>query len=227
MLIKEWMTKDVLTVDENTSLMRTTRLMKENSIRRLPVVSHGKLIGIITDRDVKDASPSKTTTLDIHELYYVLSEMKVKDVMTPNPLTLFGEDSLEKAAMVMLHSKISGMPVVDESGYLIGLLSETDVLRGFIHSTGITDGAILFIFDLPDSPGSVTKVVKELREHRCRVISILTSFEDASTDHKQVAIRVIPEEEMDIDQLLQDLKKNFSVVYSARDEVKDLPKKRG
>ena len=95
MLIKDWMAKDVLTVDENTSLMRATRIMKENGIRRLPVVSHGKLIGIVTDRDVKDASPSKTTSLDIHELYYLLSEMKVKDVMTPTPLTLAGDDSLE------------------------------------------------------------------------------------------------------------------------------------
>lgn len=227
MLIREWMSKDVLTVDENTSLMRATRLMKENNIRRLPVVSHGKLIGIITDRDVKDASPSKSTTLDIHELYYLLSEMKVKDVMTPSPLTLMGIESLEKAATIMLHSKISGLPVVDESGYLIGLLSETDVLRGFIHATGITDGAIQFVFDLPDTPGAVTKVVKELREHKCRVISILTSFEDASTGHKQVSIRVITEEGMDIDALIEELKKDFTIVYSARDELKDLPSKRG
>jgi len=227
MLIKDWMTKDVLTVDENTSLMRATRLMKENNIRRLPVVSHGKLMGIITDRDVKDASPSKTTTLDIHELYYLLSEMKVKDVMTPSPLTLQGTDSLEKAAMIMLHSKISGMPVVDQSGYLIGLLSETDVLRGFIHATGITDGAIQFVFDLPDSPGAVTQVVKELREHHCRVISILTSFEDATTGNKQVSIRVTTEEDQDIDVLTEELKKHFAIAFSARDELKDLPGKKG
>lgn len=227
MLIKDWMAKDVLTVDENTSLMRATRLMKENNIRRLPVVSHGKLIGIITDRDVKDASPSKTTTLDIHELYYLLSDMKVKDVMTPTPLTLLSTDSLEKAAMIMLHSKISGMPVVDDAGYLTGLLSETDVLRGFIHATGITDGAIQFVFDLPDTPGAVTKVVKELREHRCRVISILTSFEDATTGQKQVSIRVITEGEQDIDALIEELKKNFTIVYSARDELKNMPQKRG
>ncbi|MEJ2690783.1 MAG: CBS and ACT domain-containing protein [Deltaproteobacteria bacterium] len=227
MLIKEWMAKDVLTVDENTSLMRATRIMKENNIRRLPVVSHGKLIGIITDRDVKDASPSKTTTLDIHELSYLLSEMKVKDVMTPNPYTLQGSDSLEKAAMIMLNTKISGMPVVDPSGYLIGLLSETDVLRGFIHATGITDGAIQFVFDLPDSPGAVTQVVKELREHRCRVISILTSFEDAVTGRKQVSIRVTTEEEQDIDALIEELNKHVTVIFSARDELKDVPAKRG
>jgi len=226
MLIKEWMSKDVLTVDENTSLMRATRIMKENNIRRLPVVSHGKLIGIITDRDVKDASPSKTTTLDIHELYYLLSEMKVQDVMTPSPLTLSGDESLEKAAMIMLYSKISGIPVVDDGGYLIGLLSETDVLRGFIHTTGITDGAMQFVFDLPDSPGAVTKVVKELREHNCRVISILTSFEDATEGHKKVAIRVIPEEEKDVGNLREKLEKNFTILYAAQDELKDLPSKK-
>ena len=164
MLIKDWMAKDVLTVDENTSLMRATRILKENNIRRLPVVSHGKLIGIVTDRDVKDASPSKTTSLDIHELYYLLSEMKVKDVMTSNPLTLNEHDTLEKAALVMLEDKISGLPVVDGLGHLVGLLSETDVLRGFIHSTGIKDGAIQFVFDLPDVAGD--EVPQLLRQRR-------------------------------------------------------------
>src|SRR4030066_1384461 len=130
MQIRDWMAKDVQTVDENTSLMRATRILKENNIRRLPVVSHGKLIGIVTDRDVKDASPSKTTSLDIHELYYLLSEMKVKDVMTSNPLTLSQEDTLEKAALVMLEDKISGLPVVDGLGHLVGLVSETEDLRG-------------------------------------------------------------------------------------------------
>ena len=175
MLIEDWMAKNVLTVDENTSLMRATRIMKENNIRRLPVVSHGKLIGIVTDRDVKDASPSKTATLDIHELYYLLSEMKVKDVMTASPLTLKGKDSLELAAVIMLEDKISGLPVVDDAGRLIGLLSETDLLRAFVRSTGIKDGSRRYVFDLPDAPGSVTKVMDSLRRYDARVISILTS----------------------------------------------------
>ena len=225
MLIKDWMAKDVHTVDENTSLMRATRIMKENNIRRLPVVSHGKIIGIITDRDVKDASPSKTTTLDIHELYYLLSEMKVKDVMTPTPLTVHGDESLEKAALIMLENKISGLPVVDDNGYLIGLISETDILRGFIHLSGLKDGAIQYVFDLPDKPGVVTKVVKFLRDHRCRVISILTSFEDATDGRKQVAIRVQPPEGQEIGDLTETLRKEYTVLYAARDELKDIPHK--
>lgn len=225
MLIKDWMAKDVLTVDENTSLMRATRVMKENSIRRLPVISHGKLIGIVTDRDVKDASPSKTTTLDIHELYYLLSEMKVKDVMTANPLTLPAEDTLEKAALIMLEEKISGLPVVDLSGHLVGLLSETDVLRGFIHSTGIKDGAILFVFDLPDRPGSVTMVIESLRTYNTRIISILTSFEDAPEGRKRVAVRVLIEDEAKTEQMTRELREKFTVVYQGKDELKNLPRK--
>lgn len=225
MLIQDWMAKNVMTVDENTSLMRATRIMKENNIRRLPVVSHGKLIGIITDRDVKDASPSKTTSLDIHELYYLLSEMKVKDVMTSSPLTLVGNETLEKAAIIMLNSRISGLPVVDISGHLIGLLSETDVLRGFIHMTGIKDNAIQYVFDLPDEPGAVTTVTNTLKEHQARIISILTSFEDASDKMKRVAIRIAPLEDTKEKELSELLKGKFKVVYYGRDDLASLPKR--
>ena len=226
MLIEDWMAKDVLTVDENTSLMRATRVMKENNIRRLPVVSHGKLIGIVTDRDVKDASPSKTTSLDIHELYYLMSEMKVKDVMTASPLTLRGKDSLEMAALVMQEDKISGIPIVDDTGHLTGLLSETDVLRGFIHSTGIKDGARQYVFDLPDAPGSVTKVIETLRKYNTRVISILTSFEDAPEGMKRVSIRITTDNQADVDALHQDLVGNFQVAYYGVDELKNRPRKK-
>ncbi len=226
MYIKDWMAKDVLTVDENTSLMRATRIMKENKIRRLPVVAHGKLIGIITDRDVKDASPSKVTSLDVHELYYLLNEMKVKDIMTSTPVILNGSDSLEKAAMIMLESKISGIPVVDDSGHLVGLLSETDILRGFIHTTGIKESAIQYVFDLPDKPGSVTKVIETMRKHNSRVISILTSFEDAESEQdKRVAIRILLNDENEFENLNCDLEENYKLIYHAQDELKGLPTK--
>jgi len=226
MLIKNWMAKDVVTVDENASVMRATRIMKENKIRRLPVVSHGRLIGVITDSDLKDASPSKTSSLDIHELYYLLSEMRVKDVMTTNPVTLTGDDTVEKAAMVILENKISGIMVVDEMGHLVGVLSETDVLRVFLHSTGIKDGAIVYCFDLPDVPGSVGKVIDTLRSYGGRTLSILTSFADAQEGHKRVHIRITMADENKIPQLSKALAEKFNLIYQVRDELKDLPRKR-
>ncbi|NOX26132.1 MAG: CBS domain-containing protein [Deltaproteobacteria bacterium] len=227
MLIKDWMTKNVFTVDENTSLMRTTRIMKEKNIRKLPVVSHGKLLGIVSDRDVKEASPSNTTSLDIHELYYLLSEMKVKEVMTTDPITMRGTDSLEKAALIMLDNKISGIPVVDDSGRIIGLLSETDVMLGFIHATGIKDGAIQYVFNLPDVPGAVTELVKVLRENNSRIISILTSYDDAGEGQKQVAVRVTVPQDKESADLTKVLEKQFSLVFSATDDLDKLPHRKG
>jgi len=224
MLIKDWMAKDVLTVDENTSVMRATRIMKEKNVRRLPVLSHGKLIGLITDRDLKDASPSKSTSLDIHEMYYLLSEMKVKDVMTPNPICLRGEDTLEKAAVVMLMNKISGLPITDKHGHLTGLLSETDVLQAFIDSTGIQDDTVQYVFDLPDAPGSVTKLVDTLRQYPLRMRSILTSFDSGKEGIKRVAIRVSVAEE-DIEKLTKKLADTFEMILYVKDELSDLPRK--
>jgi len=218
------MAKDVLTVDENASVMRATRIMKENNVRRLPVLSHGKLVGIITDRDLKDASPSKTSSLDIHEMYYLLSEMKVKEVMTPNPLCMKEEESLEKAAVVMLENRISGILVTDDTGHLAGLLSETDVMLAFIHSTGIKDGTFQYVFNLADQAGSVTKVVTILRSHQARIISILTSFGGTQEGMKQVSIRVDTPADK-IEALHKDLEEHFEIIYYGRGDLTNLPKK--
>ncbi len=224
MLVKDWMAKDVLTIDENASVMRANRTMKENKIHRLPVLSHGKLVGVITDRDLRDASPSKSASLDIHEMNYLLSEMKVKEVMTRRPICMKGNDSLEKAALIMLDNHVSGILIVDDANHLAGLLSETDVLQAFIHCTGIRDGAIQFVFNMPDAPGSVTKLVDIFRRHDARMLSILTSFEDAPAGMKQVTVRVsLPEKEAP--ELHKELTKSFALVFFCKDELKDLPRK--
>jgi len=225
MQIRDWMAKNVFTVEEDTSLLHVTRLMTEKKIRRLPVVDNGKLVGIISDRDVKDASPAKTTTLDVHELYYLFSEVKVRDIMTSDPIVLSGDDSVEKAAVIMLETKISGIPVTDEKNNLIGLLSETDVLRGFIRTSGIKDGTMQYIFDLDDATGAVSDVVRTLRDNNMRVISMTTSFEDTSKGVKRVAMRVISDGKGDYDALSTYLHNKYNVVFSARDELKNLPHK--
>ena len=226
MLIKDWMATTILTVDANTSVMRAGRTMKDNNIRRLPVVSQGKLAGIITDRDLKEASPSSKTDMDLHEMYYLLSEMKVKDVMTESPIRLLLDDTLEKAALVMLNEKISGLVVVDEEENLVGLLSESDVLRGFIHATGIQDGAFQIVMDMSDAGGSVSKLIDVLRQNRARVLSILTSFEDAPTGNKRVSVRIMPYNG-EVEDLVAELKnmEGYTIVSQGIDDLKNLPKK--
>ncbi len=227
MLIKDWMATAVLTVDANTSVMRATRIMKENNIRRLPVLSQGKLAGVVTDRDLKEASPSSTSDMDIHEMYYLLSEMKIKDVMTDKCISMHMDDTLERAALVMLKEKISGVMILDAEDNLVGLLSETDILRGFIHATGIQDGADQYVIDMPDAPGSVTRVMDTLREYNARVLSILTSFEDAPPGQKRVAIRVSIDEDK-LPNIEEDIlnMENYRIISHNKDELHNLPSKR-
>ena len=224
MLIKDWMATKILTIDENTSVMRAMRIMKENKVRRLPVLSHGKLVGMITDRDLKEASPAKTNSLDIHELHYLLAEMKVKDVMTPKLVSLDYEETLEKAAIIMLQNKISGLPIMDENDDLVGLLSETDVLRGFIHATGIADGTVHYILDLPDQAGATTHVIDICRKCGARLISILTSYEDSATGTKRVSLRITcPDDKLT--EVNKQLAEAGTLIYHVKDDLHDLPLK--
>jgi len=227
MLIKDWMARSILTVDANTSVMRATRIMKENNIRRLPVITHGKLAGVVTDRDLKEASPSSTTGMDLHEMYYLLSEMKVKEVMTPNPICMHENETLEKAALVMLHERISGIMAVDDAGGITGILSETDILRGFIHATGIRDGARQYVLDMPDASGSVTRIIDTLRQYDARVLSILTSFEDAPSGQKRVSIRIVIDEGK-VPHLDQDLARlqGYRIIHQGLDDLSNLPGKK-
>jgi len=227
MLIKDWMATAILTVDANTSVMRATRTMKENSIRRLPVLSHGKLVGVITDRDLKEASPSSTSDIDIHEMYYLLSEMKVKDVMTDKCISLKQDDTLEKAALVMLKERISGIMIMDDNDNLVGLLSETDIMRGFIEATGIQDGSYQYVIEMPDGPGSTTKVIDLLRKKDARVLSILTSFSDAPRGSKTVAIRISADEATakELGKEIEALE-NYTIVFQGKDELHNLPTKK-
>jgi acetoin utilization protein AcuB len=227
MLIKDWMATTILTVDANTSVMRATRTMKENNIRRLPVMSHGKLIGVITDRDLKEASPSTTSDIDIHEMYYLLSEMKVKDVMTDKCICLKQNDTLEKAALIMLKERISGIMILDDEDKLVGLLSETDILRGFIQATGIQDGAHQYVIDMPDAAGSTTRIIDLLRQNEARVLSILTSFSDAPRGIKRVSIRILAEDRVaaEITKQIEALE-HYHVVFHGKDELHNLPTKK-
>ena len=133
MLVKDWMSKDPITINDDTSMMKAIHLMKQNRFRRLPVLQQGRLVGIVSDRDLKEASPSKATTLDVHELYYLLSELQVKDIMTRDPIPVAPDDTVEHAAQLMLENTISGLPVVDEKGAVVGILTQSDVFRSFMY----------------------------------------------------------------------------------------------
>jgi len=117
MLVKKWMSKQVvITIDQDNSLEDAIKLLKKHNIRRLPVLKNGKLVGIVTDRDLKKASASDATSLEKRELHHLLSLIKMDEIMTKNPITVTPEQTIEETAEILMKHKISGAPVVDDMG---------------------------------------------------------------------------------------------------------------
>jgi acetoin utilization protein AcuB len=222
MLVKDWMTTDPITVTPDTSVMKASQIMKENNVRRLPVVKEdGSVVGIVTDRDLKEASPSKATTLDVHELYYLLSELKVKDIMSRRVITIAPDATVEKAAVIMLEHKVTGLPVV-ENGKLVGVLSQGDVFRVLTSITGIYRGGTQFAFSLADRPGSIKEVADVIRKHGGRLVSILTSYDMCEEGTRNVFLRVADMSDENLKVLQADLEREFTVLYVTHDELSDI-----
>lgn len=219
MLVKEWMTKELITVEESVPMMKAIRIMKDNNIRRLPVVKDRKVIGIITDRDLREASPSKATTLDIHELYYLLSDIKVKDLMTRNPITIGPDESVEKAAVLMLNYKITGLPVVDETKNLVGIITDIDIFRVLTNVSGIYQGRVKIALDLPEIPGTTQAVINVIRSFEGRIMSVMTSPDVSEEGHRHVYIRIKDIDEEKLNDLIQELNKHFLVSYVVKDVI--------
>lgn len=159
MLVRDWMTADPQTVTAATPVMEAMQQLREGGYRRLPVVRDGKLMGIVTDRDLKEATPSKATTLSVYELNYLLSKLTIKEVMTAPVMTVGPDDAIEEAALVMETHRVSGLPVVDH-GRLVGILTITDLLRAFVRFLGLREGGTRVTVDLPDEPGVLARAAE-------------------------------------------------------------------
>lgn len=133
-LVKNWMTRDVVTISPDASLPEAHRLMTRNNIRRLPVIKDGKLVGIVTRGDVRGAEPSQASSLTIWEINYLLAKLKIKEIMSSNPLTVAEEITLGEVAKIMLDNKVSGLPVLDSSGQVIGIITESDIFRMIVQA---------------------------------------------------------------------------------------------
>jgi CBS domain-containing protein len=128
-LVKDWMTREVITINPDMTLPEAHRLMTDHKIRRLPVIENGRLVGIVTLGDVREAEPSSATSLSIWEVNYLLAKLKIGEIMTSKPITIAAEETIGEAARLMLEKKVSGLPVVDEKQHVIGIITESDIFR--------------------------------------------------------------------------------------------------
>jgi len=213
MLVKHWMSKEPITLDENDAMDKAIKVMKQHNIRMLPVTKKGKLVGVVTDRDVKRASASDATTLDVYELMYLLSKLQIKQIMTRDPITVEPDLTVEEAAQLFLEHKISGAPVVDKKGVICGVITSSDVHRLLISLTGVGQRGIQFAFRLADRPGSIKEVADVIRDFGARMMSILTSYDRVPEGFRNVYIRIFNVDRSRLEALKQALRAKATLLY--------------
>ena len=129
-LVRDWMAQDLVTVEPESEIVEAYQLMIGNGIRRLPIVAHTRLVGIVTLSDLYQAKPFDLLSEGEQTRYQELERMTVEEVMAANPITIVEAATIGEAAQKMLENKISGLPVVDpEGGNLVGIITESDIFR--------------------------------------------------------------------------------------------------
>jgi acetoin utilization protein AcuB len=188
MYVSDWMTKKVFTVETDDYLSTALSVMKEKGVKHLPVVKGNKLKGLVSDRDIKEYSPSKATSLDIYELHYLLANTRIKEIMRPKVVTTTPETPVEEAAMLMLDQNIGCLPV-QENGNLVGIISDKDIFHALVDITGVRHGGNRVCVTIEDRPGSIREVADVIRHYGFHLAGILTSYEGVKDGYRKVVIR--------------------------------------
>jgi acetoin utilization protein AcuB len=188
MYVSDWMTKKIFSIEPDAYLSDAIYLMREKSVKHVPVVKGGKLKGILSDRDIKEYSPSKATSLDIYELHYLLATTKIKEIAKTKIITTTPDTPVEEAALIMLDNNIGCLPVL-ENGSLAGIISDKDIYRALVDITGVRHGGNRICVTIEDRSGSIKDVADIIRRHNFRLQGILTSYEGVKDGYRRVVIR--------------------------------------
>jgi acetoin utilization protein AcuB len=183
------MTKKVSSVTANGNIAEAIKIMREKKIKHLPVVddSH-KVVGILSDRDIKEYTPSKVSSFDVHELNYILFTTKVRQIMVKKVLTAAPGMPIEEAAMVMFDHNIGCLPVV-ENKKLVGIISDRDLFKVLVDITGVRHGGHRFYLTLEDKLGATKDVIDIVRDYGFTIDSVLTTYEGVKKGLKKVVVR--------------------------------------
>ncbi|MDA3787417.1 MAG: CBS and ACT domain-containing protein [Desulfobacula sp.] len=215
MLIKEWMSKSVITIDNKDFLTDAAKLFKTKVISMLPVIGDGKLIGILTDGDVKKAMPSEATSLDKYEIMSLLDKVTIESIMSRPVVTIQADHTIDEAAGIMLSNGISGMPVVSNGGKIEGIITKSDIFRCFVSFTGVSNKGQVFAFNLQDKPGIIKNLTDMIRNSGGRLCSIMTSYDDIEEGFRKVFFHTFDIEYDKFNDLLEKFRRAGQLLYAA------------
>ncbi len=215
MFVRDHMTTPVITVPPDLPFQEALRLMRENHFRRLPVVDkNGKIIGIVSERDLLYASPSPATTLSMWEVNYLLSKIKVDRLMSTTIITVSPDDILETAAHLMVENRIGGLPVVDKDNRPVGIITETDIFKSFVQMIGGGQPGLRLTLSVPRRKGVLAALTQAVYELGGNIVSVGTY---PITDNPEENGLVIKVQDVSQSQLIANLEQLGDHVVDARE----------
>lgn len=171
MYVKQFMSTPVVSVSPNDTISDTAALMREKNINRLPVVDRGKVVGLVTDGDLREISPSPATTLSIFELNYLVAKTTIREIAVKNVITCNPDTKIEDAALLMRENKIGGLPVI-ENGKLVGIITETDVFDAFLDILGFRSPGLRIVVEQKDEVGIISKLSTVIKDYNVNIASL-------------------------------------------------------
>jgi acetoin utilization protein AcuB len=189
MLVGRRMTRSVITMEPDTSMEEALNLMHREHIRRVPVVDkHGALVGIITEMQLLQASPSDATTLSKFEIAGLMNKVKIESLMTKNVITVTEDTPLEEAAGIMVDKKIGGLPVV-QGEKVVGIITETDLFKIFLEMLGARKEGIRVSTIIRDEPGKIAEITKAIFTAGGNIVSLGT-FMGPDSESAEMTLKV-------------------------------------
>ncbi len=203
MIIANVMTRNPIFVSPDMSVNDARALMTREKIGKLPVLDkNNRLVGIVTKKDLVKASPSAATTLDMYEISYLLSKLKVETVMERQVLTVQQTEVVEEAARIMADSEVGCLPVM-KGELLVGIITETDLFRTFVDMFGARHDGIRATFRVEERPGMIAQVSKAIADANGNIVSLVT-FDGDDLSQRRCTVKVTGVERPKCEEILQE-----------------------
>jgi acetoin utilization protein AcuB len=208
MLVGERMSSPVITIHPEMSMPDALNLMRQEHIRRLPVVDkRGRLVGIVSDKDLLNASPSDATSLSIYEVNYILSKLKVNEIMTKDVTTVTEDTPIEIAARIMADNKIGGLPVI-RNQEVVGIITETDLFKIFLELLGARESGVRIAALVPDIPGELARLTKAIFDVGGNVVALGT-FLGESSENREISIKIADVDAQTLEEAIEPFVEKF------------------
>lgn len=189
MIVSDYMSKSPVCVSADTSVTEARAIMSREKINKLPVLDkNSNLVGIITKNDLAKAGPSAATTLDIYEMGYLLSKLKVEKAMTKNPVTVSPDEVIEEAARIMADKEIGCLLVVQD-GVLVGIITESDIFKQFVSMFGARKHGVRVTMEFPDKAGVLADFSRKVADKNGNIVAVVTD-DGSNVESKKVTVKI-------------------------------------